>query len=79
MNREEGFDDAKESKQGSDTDDDDESKPTGVDTEDGRTLSEYKIQRLVRIKRNWQYLAQLGLAGKEGGGVLGEKKKGRLV
>jgi hypothetical protein len=75
MNREEGFEDAKESKQGSDTDDDDESKPTGVVTEDVRTLSEYEIQRLVRIKRNRQYLAQLGLAGKEGGGVLGEKKR----
>lgn len=60
-----------------DTDDEeDESKPTSavVVTEDGRILSDYEIQRLERIKRNRQYLAQLGLEGKEGGGgVWGER------
>ena len=52
-----------------------ESKSEAYVTEDGRTLSEYEIQRLERIKRNRAYLAQLGLAGKDGGGVLGKKKK----
>ena len=44
-------------------------------TDDGRQLSEYEIQRLERIKRNREYLAKLGLAGKDGGGVLGQKQR----
>lgn len=42
--------------------------------EEGRPLSVYEIQRLERIKRNRELLAQLGLQGKgDGGGVLGKK------
>lgn len=46
-----------------------------VFSDDGRKLSEYEIQRLERIKRNREYLAKLGLEGKEGGGVLGQKQR----
>jgi hypothetical protein len=81
-----GSDDEESSKEDSpsidassdDDDDDDEQQDDGevkhVD-EEGRPLSEYEIQRLERIRRNREYLAQLGLEGKDGGGVLGGKKK----
>jgi hypothetical protein len=39
-------------------------------TDDGRPLSEYELQRLERIKRNREYLSQLGLSDN-----LGRKKK----
>jgi len=59
----------------SSSDEEEEDKSKEYVTEDGRKLSEYEIQRLERIKRNREYLAQLGLEGKDGGGVLGKKKK----
>lgn len=40
---------------------------------DGRQLSQYELQRQERIARNKQYLASLGLEGKEGGSVLGPR------
>jgi hypothetical protein len=65
----------------SDDDDDDEDEELQGDgkvkhvDDEGRPLSEYEIQRLERIRRNREYLAQLGLEAKDGGGVLGERKK----
>jgi hypothetical protein len=42
---------------------DDETSKAAVVTEEGRRLSRYEVQRLERIKRNRQYLEQLGLEG----------------
>ena len=68
-----------DSPEDSSSDDDEEgnNKSNEYITEDGRKLSEYEIQRLERIKRNQDYLAKLGLEGKDGGGVLGQKQKRR--
>jgi len=66
--------------EGSSSDDDEEAKESSSSrrmTVDGRELSEYEILRLERIKRNQEYLANLGLQGKNGAGVLGGKKKPR--
>jgi hypothetical protein len=45
----------------SDSDDEGESVKTRHLSEDGRSLSAYEIQRLERIRRNREYLSQLGL------------------
>lgn len=41
---------------------------------DGREISAYEQLRLDRIRRNKEKLAQLGLQGQEGSGVLGKKR-----
>lgn len=53
----------------------DEEKSRNLVSEDGRTLSAYEMQRLERIKRNREYLAQLGLVGKDGGKIHRNQKK----
>jgi len=72
---ERGNDDTCSSSSESDDENEDAGDTNDYVTEDGRRLSEYEIQRLERIKRNREYLAKLGLQGKDGGGVLGQKKK----
>jgi hypothetical protein len=42
---------------------DNETSEAAVVNEEGRRLSQYEVQRLERIKRNRQYLEQLGLEG----------------
>lgn len=75
---EDGNDDMNDSDSSSDdssnSDDDDEeggeSQPSVI-IKDGRELSEYEIKRLERIRKNKEYLKQLGLEGDNG--VLGSR------
>ena len=63
----------------SSSDDDSDEKAPVHTTADGHEISEYEMLRLERIKRNRDYLAQLGLEGALGKKRPVQKKKKKIV